>query len=161
MANENDEMFESGKAAPAGRADALSERVLELHGDRHNCAQSIACAFADVARADADALFALMEGFGAGMGGHVETCGAVTAGVAVIGLLASDGRESRTTKEETYGIVDEFVEGFRAECGSTTCHVLKEASPVPTPHRCDGYMTCATRRLLQVLESHGLIAVER
>ena len=90
------------------------------------------------------------------MGGHAETCGAVTAGVAVIGALASDGRASRTTKEATYEMASEFVEAFRGECGSTTCHVLKEISPVPTPHRCDAYMTCAVRHLLRVLEERGL-----
>ncbi len=119
--------------ASVDRAAALSARVLELHEDRCNCAQSLACAFADIAQVDADTLFVLMEGFGTGMGGHAETCGAVTtlfvlmegfgtgmgghaetcgavtAGVAVIGALASDGRASRTTKETTYEMASDFV----------------------------------------------------
>lgn len=156
MTNAGDGSLELQGGASVDRAAALSARVLELHEDRCNCAQSLACAFSDIAQVDADTLFVLMEGFGAGMGGHAETCGAVTAGVAVIGALASDGRASRTTKEATYEMASEFVEAFRGECGSTTCHVLKEMSPVPTPHRCDAYMTCAVRHLLRVLEERGL-----
>ena len=68
MTNAGDGSLELQGGASVDRAAALSARVLELHEDRCNCAQSLACAFADIAQVDADTLFVLMEGFGAGMG---------------------------------------------------------------------------------------------
>lgn len=140
-------------------ADALARTVLALHEQRYNCAQSVACAFAPLAPAsfDEDTLFALMEGFGGGMGGGAETCGAATGGVAIIGALCSDGRDRRTTKMHTYPVTSNFIERFRAACGTTCCRELKDASPVPTPHRCDAYMETAAKLLLQTLEDHKLI----
>ncbi|MCI8467905.1 MAG: C_GCAxxG_C_C family protein [Eggerthellaceae bacterium] len=150
--------------APAANArgpldpDALASRTLALHEQRHNCAQSVACAFAPLTPFDEGALFALMEGFGSGMGAGCETCGAVSAGVAVIGALASDGRDLRTTKERTYVIADEFVEAFRTAHGTTGCDALRERSDVPKPHRCDAYLTDAARLLADVLERHDLVS---
>lgn len=139
-------------------ADALTRTVLALHEQRYNCAQSVACAFAPLAPAsfDEDTLFALTEGFGGGMGGGAETCGAATGGVAIIGALCSDGRDKRTSKMHTYQVASDFIERFRSACNTTCCRELKDASPVPTPHRCDAYMETATR-LLQTLEDHELI----
>ena len=68
MTNAGDGSLELQGGASVDRAAALSARVLELHEDRCNCAQSLACAFSDIAQVDADTLFVLMEGFGAGMG---------------------------------------------------------------------------------------------
>ncbi len=141
------------EAAGASCEDALVARVLKLHEDRCNCAQSIACAFADCTPYDSDTLFRMMEGFGAGMGGHTETCGAVSAGVAVISACASDGMERRTTKEATYVVTRDFVEAFAAKHGTTVCGELKKISPVPTPHRCDHYMDHAARLLARTLGS--------
>ena len=144
-------------AGPAvSPAEALAEAVIDRHNNQHNCAQSTACAFAHATSLDEDTLFRVMEGFGAGMGGNAETCGVVSAGVAIIGLLNSGGKENRTTKQRTYEIADEFVERFRAECGSTCCRKLKEASPVPTPHRCDSYMRTGARLLTETLAAHKL-----
>lgn len=135
----------------------LAARVLSLHEQQHNCAQSTACAFAPLTPLDEDTVFAIMEGFGAGMGGNNETCGVVSGGVAIISLLASDGRARRTSKARTYEIADEFVERFRRAQGTTCCRELKEQSPVPTPHRCDAYMECGAHLLMQTLRDHQLL----
>lgn len=149
----------SASASMPPDADALARTVLALHEQRYNCAQSVACAFAPLAPAsfDEDTLFTLMEGFGGGMGGGAETCGAATGGVAIIGALCSDGRGKRTTKMHTYQVASDFIERFRSACNTTCCRELKDASPVPTPHRCDAYMETAARLLLQTLEDHELI----
>lgn len=133
-----------------------ADEVLALHERRHNCAQSIACAFARLTPASEDDLFRVMEGFGAGMGGNAETCGVVSAGAAVISAIASDGREARTTKEHTYEVTREFAEAFRAAHGTTCCRELKERSAVPTPHRCDAYMASGAQLLVETLRRHGL-----
>lgn len=139
------------------QAQALAREVLSLHEQKHNCAQSTACAFAPLTPFSEETFFALMEGFGAGMGGELETCGVVSGGVAVIGALSSDGRENRTTKKQTYEAAADYVARFRAKHGSTCCGQLKAASPTPTPHRCDAYMQSGASLLLQTLEDHGLV----
>ena len=139
--------------------DALAAQVLALHEQRYNCAQAVSCAFARLMpdTFDEDALFALMEGFGGGMGKSAETCGAATGGVAIIGALRSDGRDKRTTKMETYKVSGDFVERFRNAHGTTCCRALKDASPIPVPHRCDAYMESAAHLLVQTLQDHKLI----
>ena len=60
----------------------VEERVAELkdrHARGYNCAQVVLCSYADVLSIDEETLFQISEGFGAGMGGMMETCGAVTA----------------------------------------------------------------------------------
>lgn len=136
--------------------DELVREVLELHERDHNCAQSMACAFAQITPFNEDALFAVMEGFGAGMGDHTETCGAVSAGAAIISLLVTDGRAKRTTKLQTYEVVGDFVRRFVEENQTTTCHVLKKLSSVEKPHTCDAYMESAARLLVRTIEDHGL-----
>ena len=49
----------------------LEERVaraLEMHDQTFNCAQCVALAVEDMVEVDREALFEIMEGFGAGMG---------------------------------------------------------------------------------------------
>ncbi|WP_165170198.1 C-GCAxxG-C-C family protein [Adlercreutzia sp. ZJ242] len=137
-------------------ARALTSEVLARHERRHNCAQSVACAFSRFTPVDEDTLFRMMEGFGAGMGGNAETCGVVSAGVAVISACASDGSAQRTTKEHTYEVAKGFVEAFRATHGTTCCRELKELSSVPAPHRCDAYMESGTQLLLETLQKRNL-----
>ena len=54
-----------------GVSEQKDERVktaLEMHGKGYNCAQSTALALYDLVGLDRDQVFAMMEGFGAGMG---------------------------------------------------------------------------------------------
>ena len=132
--------------------------TLALHEERHNCAQALSCAFAPSTPLDEDTLFALMEGFGGGMGGRHETCGALSAGVAILSLLASDGRDQRTSKLQTYQYVDELVETFRARFGTTTFEELCAQSTVAGSHRCDQYMAGAAEILTEFINREELRA---
>ena len=75
----------------------VEERVAELkdrHARGYNCAQVVLCSYADVLSIDEETLFQISEGFGAGMGGMMETCGAVTAMFMALGLKNSSGRHA-------------------------------------------------------------------
>ncbi|WP_302438636.1 C-GCAxxG-C-C family protein, partial [Roseburia hominis] len=52
------------------------EKAIELHDRGCNCAQAVACAFAEEIGVPEETLFAAAEGFGLGMGGMEATCGA-------------------------------------------------------------------------------------
>lgn len=128
--------------------------ALRLHGEGCNCAQSVACAVADIVGADERELFRLMEGFGAGMGGFSETCGAVSGGVAAIGFANSAGIDVKKSKGSTYRAAKRIVDGFREKNGSTLCGELKGlTSEDRRPLRsCDGCIEDAVALTCAVLD---------
>lgn len=54
---------------------ARQQQAAQFHAMGYNCAQSVACAFADKVDLDKVALFKVTEGLGLGMGGMNGTCG--------------------------------------------------------------------------------------
>ena len=60
------------------------EKAIELHDRGCNCAQAVACAFAEEIGVPEETLFAAAEGFGLGMGGMEATCGAVSGAVMLV-----------------------------------------------------------------------------
>ena len=60
------------------------EKAIALHGLGYNCAQSVACTYADVMGLDETTVFRMMEAQGLGMGGMNGICGAVTGAVTVL-----------------------------------------------------------------------------
>lgn len=65
------------------------EKAIELHDRGCNCAQAVACAFAEEIGVPEETLFAAAEGFGLGMGGMEATCGAVSGAVMLAGFKNS------------------------------------------------------------------------
>ena len=103
------------------------------HGQGHNCAQCVACAFAERVGVDEDVIFKAFQAHGLGMGGMECTCGALTGAVAVVGLALSDG--SPASKRECYAVSKRIVERFAEEVGATRCRDIKgvDTGKVLTP----------------------------
>lgn len=101
------------------------EMARDLHEKGYNCAQAVACAFLDQIDMDEKTLFALLEGFGGGMGGRQATCGAVSGAVAIVSLLSSKGDVASGTKNATYALVEPIVEKFLHQNKSLVCKDLK------------------------------------
>ena len=59
------------------------------HARGFNCAQAIACTYADLVGADEKTMFAATEGLGLGMGGMQGTCGALSGACVICGLANS------------------------------------------------------------------------
>jgi C_GCAxxG_C_C family probable redox protein len=100
-------------------------RAREYHEKGYNCAQSVACAFLPVLTIDEPTLFAVMEGFGGGMGGNDATCGALSGAVAVGSLLTSSGDVNTITKAKTYELAKVMVQKFEQKTKSLVCKELK------------------------------------
>ena len=81
---------------------ACQAQAAEYHARGFNCAQAVACTLAPAVGLDPQTAFTLTEGFGAGMGGMTETCGAISGAVAIMGFVMSDGMENPKTKGQTY-----------------------------------------------------------
>ena len=108
----------SVKSAKVQRAD-------ELHNKGYNCAQAVACVFADELGMKESEVFRLMEGFGFGMG-TMGTCGAVSAMAAVVGMKNSDGNLDRpSTKRSSYKQMSELTDKFLSMNKSIICREIK------------------------------------
>ncbi len=58
---------------------------------RYNCCQSVVCTYCEKYGVSEGDVFRMTEGFGLGMGGLMDTCGAVTGMFLAIGLSNSAG----------------------------------------------------------------------
>ena len=118
----------------------IKKEAARLHEMGYNCAQSVVCAMAPAIDLDADGAFVLAEGFGAGMGGMTETCGAVSGAVMALSQVESTGRDQIGSKAKTYKLSRELSARFASTNGSTVCRELKgigtEAGALRSCPRC-------------------------
>jgi len=109
-----------------------SDKAVALFKQGYNCAQATAACFAEDLGLDEKVVLRMMAGFGAGMGGLRETCGAVTAMVFVAGTLARDfAPTDRASKKALYDTVKRMVREFADRHGTTTCAGLLQAASCP------------------------------
>lgn len=102
------------------------EACIERHNKGYNCAQAVACTYADLFGMDEAQMFRLTEAFGLGMGCMEGTCGAVTGACVLAGLKNSSGDlDSPTTKGATYKLSKAIVTKFIEQNGSSICKELK------------------------------------
>lgn len=101
------------------------KRAYAFREKGYNCAQAVACSFADVVGIDEKTLFIMSEAFGGGMGGHKATCGAVSGAVLIISLLTSGGSVEAATKQTSYDYAGEIVDGFLEQNGTLVCSELR------------------------------------
>ena len=99
----------------------------------YNCAQAVVCAYCDAFGMKEEDAFRIAEGFGGGMGGLGETCGAVTGMYMVLSLINSKGdlTNPRETKKDTYKIIQTLSKEFEAKNQSTICRELKGQNGAP------------------------------
>ncbi len=107
--------------------------------DKYNCCQAIICAYCDEFGIDDDVIFRMTEGYGFGMGGLKDTCGAVTGMFMAIGLhnSAGDKAEPRKTKAQTYEHIRNAAADFEEKCGSIYCRDLKAVQDGKQMVSCD------------------------
>ena len=106
----------------AARAQEVMKKYLS---GGYNCSQSIISGYCDLFGLDEKTAFKLSEGFGMGMGGFLDECGAVTGTFMVLGLANSDGLlEKGTTKHDTYRKVKEMGEAFQSHFDTMMCGEL-------------------------------------
>ena len=116
-----------------------ANKAIEYHKKGYNCAQAVACAFAEKLGKDEKQIFEIMEGFGLGMGNMNATCGAVSAMAAVVGMDNSDGDLDKPgTKKETYKKIRSLSEKFADMNSSLVCRELKGVDTGSPLRSCNG-----------------------
>ena len=88
----------------------------------YNCAQSVYMAFSDLYGMDPKMAGIISAPFGGGMGRLREVCGACTGMFLVAGLQLPADEPSK--KGDSYKMVQELAEEFKAENGSIICREL-------------------------------------
>ncbi len=121
------------------------EKAIENHKKGYNCAQAVACVFADKLGYSEDEMFRLTEAFGGGMGGTQGVCGAVSAMVFVVGGIKSYGLDKlpETNKKASYDFARELMEQFQDKIGTILCGEIKSKQV----HSCDECIEEAVRIL--------------
>ena len=118
----------------------------------YNCAQIVLCSYAEELGIDEETLFRISEGFGAGMGGMMQTCGAVTAMFMALGLANSSGDlQACDTKPQTMKKVRELAAEFEKKNGSIVCRELKGIDTGKVLRSCDGCIEDGIRILGEYL----------
>lgn len=134
---------------------SIEERVAEIkdkHTRGYNCAQIVLCSYAEELGIDEEKLFRISEGFGAGMGGMMQTCGAVTAMFMALGLANSSGDlQACDTKPQTMKKVRELAAEFEKKNGSIVCRELKGIDTGKVLRSCDGCIEDGIRILGEYL----------
>ena len=134
---------------------SIEERVAEIkdkHTRGYNCTQIVLCSYAEELGIDEETLFRISEGFGAGMGGMMQTCGAVTAMFMALGLANSSGDlQACDTKPQTMKKVRELAAEFEKKNGSIVCRELKGIDTGKVLRSCDGCIEDGIRILGEYL----------
>ena len=114
------------------------EEAVKRHDKGYNCAQAVACSFAEELGIDEQELFRSMEAFGFGMG-CMGTCGAVSAMAAVAGLKESDGNmDAPGSKRNSYKLSKAMIREFEEKVGSTICAEIKGVETGKVLRSCEG-----------------------
>jgi C_GCAxxG_C_C family probable redox protein len=127
------------------------ELAVQLHKQKFNCCQAVACSFCNVMGYDPQTVFKLAEPFGGGMG-TFGTCGAVTAMAMVIGMKESDGNlDDPKTKRRSCNLMAEATNKFMEKNQSVICRDLKGMDTGEALRSCDGCIQDAVEILDELL----------
>ena len=116
-------------ASPDEKLKAASQR----YADGCTCSQAVFCAYAEDIGIEPQTAYRMMEGFGGGIGGLQEVCGALAAASAIISFYSCDGMPSCAQKRKAnFARIQKAAELFKREYGALTCReVLHGESPQP------------------------------
>ena len=122
-----------------------AERARELFLEGCNCAQAVFLAFAEE-KLDRETALKIASGFGGGMAGMHDVCGAVSGMLMVAGLLYGydDPGENDVNKKAHYRLVQNLAGQFREKIGSIICREILSnppSDPNPTPRTAEFYKT--------------------
>jgi C_GCAxxG_C_C family probable redox protein len=112
-----------------------SEKAAQMFFEGYNCAQATSIVFAEKFNITKEDMLAMSSGFGGGMGGLREQCGAVSAMVLIAGLAKGNYLpHDNKSKKELYDVVKKMSAEFKEKHGTTCCReLLAKASCLTSP----------------------------
>lgn len=128
-----------------------SKQANAFHDMGFNCAQAVACVFADQTGLDQETLFRLTEGLGLGMGCMDGTCGAISAAAVLSGLKCSTGHMDKPdSKAVSYRTAASCIRAFKDKNGTIICRDLKGAGTGKPLRSCPDCI----RDAVEIIEEH-------
>ena len=118
--------------------------AMDYHAQGYNCAQAVALPFCEEMGLDTATVKRATEGFGAGMGGRTQTCGALSGAVFAAGMLNADPANP-ASKMVTYGVCAKMSEQFVHHCGSGVCEVIKGLNGGEMLCSCNECIACGVK----------------
>ena len=126
-----------------------AEKARNYFLEGYNCAQSVACAYADEMDMTEEQAAKLASGFGGGMGRMREVCGAVSGAVLVYSRLHGySDPEDQIAKAHHYARVQQICLAFQEKWNTIICRDLlagldaaKDTSPAPDARTPEYYRT--------------------
>lgn len=131
-----------------------TELARKKHETGYNCAQSVACSFADEVGVDESILYKACEGFGGGLGCGKGMCGALSGAAVLAGMVSSDGdvehpgKTKRNSTMKSAMMLKYFAEKTN---GETICYDLKGAGGTKPQVSCSDCITYAVEAVEEVL----------
>jgi len=102
-----------------------SSEAVHLFRSGFNCSQSVVSVFANEYSIDKDVLRFLSSGFGGGMGGMQNVCGAASGAFMILGLEYGYADVSENHKKpQLYNIIKDFSNEFSQQNGCLSCYDL-------------------------------------
>lgn len=111
---------------------------------KYNCAQAVACTYADIAHLDEETVYNTAAAFGAGMGCMEGTCGAIIGAGIVLGLKYKDKAQAMKAQKQV-------LLAFKERNGCTICKQLKGLETKKVVRECNDCVTDAAEFLGKVL----------
>lgn len=96
----------------------IAKAVERKASGKYNCAQAVACTYAERVGANEDALLRTAQAFGVGMGGMLGTCGALVGAGMAISMKAKN-------RPAAMQAMKRIMEKFQQRNGCTICRELK------------------------------------
>ncbi len=123
------------------------------HGSGYNCAQAVACAFAEEIGVEESTLYKICEGFGGGLGCGLGQCGALSGAVVLAGLKNSDGdiQHPAQTKMATVKLSAAMLKIFTERVGGLICKDIKGGATGKVLATCPACIDYAVEAVQEVL----------
>lgn len=103
--------------------------ALERFAQKFNCAEATLMGLAEANGLGCNCIPRIATGFGGGIGGWGEVCGALTGAVMAFGLkYGRESAEDLESKNAVAAMVRQLFEAFEKEFGTTRCFDLTECN---------------------------------
>ncbi|MCR5229892.1 MAG: C-GCAxxG-C-C family protein [Solobacterium sp.] len=102
------------------------ETAVQKRNCGYNCAQAVACTYAEEFGMDEKTMFRVTEGLGTGLGTTRGTCGALNAACLLAGMKRSSANlEKPDSRAFTYQLTRKLVSEFENQAGAVRCMDIK------------------------------------
>jgi C_GCAxxG_C_C family probable redox protein len=102
-----------------------TEKAVELFKSGFACSQAVLAAYSDLFGLDEKTALKIAGGFGGGIGGTADICGALSGAIMAIGLKYSPVTPlDKEQKNYNYMIVKKFLEEFKKQTNVIKCKDL-------------------------------------